>query len=42
MWTHLGLLALEAFGGQTNQTRVGIKAVYGILEQVESAKQAQK
>ena len=40
IWAHLGLL--EASKGQTTQTLVGIKVVYGILEQVGSLQQAQK
>ena len=33
---------LEASGGQTKQTVVGVIVVYGILEQVGSAQRAQK
>ena len=40
IWAHLELL--EACRGQTKQTMVGIKVVYGILEQVGSFQQAQK
>ena len=40
IWAHLGLL--EASRGQIKQTMVGIKVVYGILEQVGSLQQAQK
>ena len=37
MWAHLGLSgSLEASRGQTKQIMVGLKAVYGILEQVGS------
>ena len=45
--THLGLILgsfgpLKAIRGQTRQTLVGIKVVYGMLEQVGSVQQAQK
>ena len=40
-YTHLGSFGpLEASGGQTKRTMVGIKVVYGILEQVGSVQQA--
>ena len=40
IWAHLGLL--EASRGQTKQTLLGIKVMYGILEQVGNVQQAQK
>ena len=43
IWAHLGLWGpLEAIRGQTRQTMVGIKVVYGILEQVGSVQRAWK
>ena len=43
IWAHLGSFGpLEASRGQTKQTKVGIKVVYGILEQVGSVQRARK
>ena len=41
--THLGSFGpLQAIGGRTKQTMVGLEVVYGILKQVGSVQQAQK
>ena len=41
--THLGSFGpLEASRGQTRQTMVGIKVVYGMLEQVGSVQRSRK
>ena len=43
MWAHLGpRRPVKASGGQTKQTTVEMKVVYGILEQVGSVQRGQK
>ena len=43
IWAHFGSFGpLEASRGQTKQTMVGIKVVYGKLEQVGSVQRARK